>query len=92
MISDLISYQYFKGKPGIAHTFDIEEGYVRIGLRFVQKPAITSIRSFHCNVPDDGHPHIGMGLQAERQDRNADEEHRNHANSLEVRRELVKIL
>jgi len=33
-----------------------------------------------------------MGLQAERQDRNADEEHRNHANSLEVRRELVKIL
>lgn len=86
----IISYQYLKGKPGITNAFNVEEGYVRIGLCLVQKPAGSSVRSSNCHIPDNGHPHIRMGLQAERQDRDADEEHRNHANSLKFKNGIVR--
>ena len=34
------------------------------------------------HVPDDGDPHVRVGLQAEGEDGGADEEHRDHSDHL----------
>ena len=35
------------------------------------------------SVPDEGHPHVRVGLEAEGEDGDADEEHRYHTNHLQ---------
>ena len=48
---------------------------------FVQAPDCRVLPG-HRHVPDDGHPHVRVGLQAEGEDGGADEEHGDHANHL----------
>ena len=48
---------------------------------FVQAPD-RGVLPGHRHVPDDGHPHVRVGLQAEGEDGGADEEHGDHSNHL----------
>ena len=54
---------------------------MRVGAVLVQAPD-GGIPPADGDVPDDGHPHVRVGLQAEGQDGGADEEHGDHANYL----------
>ena len=64
-----------EGEPDIANNLDKEEGLVRIGLSLVQRPecdVVTEVANRH--IADDGNPAVGVGLQAEGQDGDEDEE------------------
>ena len=37
----------------------------------------------YMSVPDEGHPHVRVGLEAKGEDGDADEEHRYHTNHLQ---------
>lgn len=70
-------------EPGVAGALDEEESLVRIGQRLVQRPGERASSGVEDgDVADDGHPHVGMRLQAEGQDGHADEEDRHHADYL----------
>ena len=49
---------------------------------FIQGPGCQIVASFDCNIPDDGNSHVGVGLQAKRQDGNTNEENRDDSNNL----------
>ena len=64
-----------EGEPDVANELDEEEGLVRIGLSLVQRPecdVVTEVANRH--IADDGNPAVGVGLQAEGQDGDEDEE------------------
>ena len=64
-----------EGEPDIANNLDKEEGLVRIGLSLVQRPerdVVTEVADRH--IADDGNSTVGVGLQAEGQDGDEDEE------------------
>ena len=72
-----------EGEPDIANNLDKEEGLVRIGLSLVQRPecdVVTEVSDRHVAV--DGDPTVGMGLQAEGEDGDEDEEDRGGGNHL----------
>ena len=72
-----------EGEPDIANNLDKEEGLVRIGLSLVQRPecdVVTEVSDRHIAV--DGDPKVGMGLQAEGEDGDEDEEDRGGGNHL----------
>ena len=72
-----------KGEPDVANDLDEEEGLVRIGLSLVQRPecdVVTEVSERHIAV--DGNPEVGMGLQAEGEDGDEDEEDRGGGNHL----------
>jgi hypothetical protein len=57
---------------------------VGIGLRLVQCPGRRVERRVHRQVADHRNSHVRMRFQAERQDGNADEEHRYQTHNLEI--------
>ena len=70
-------------EPDVANELDKEEGLVRIGLSLVQRPegdVVTEVANRH--IADDGNPTVGVGLQAEGQDGNENEEDRGEGNHL----------
>ena len=72
-----------EGEPDIANNLDKEEGLVRIGLSLVQRPecdVVTEVSDRHVAV--DGDLTVGMGLQAEGEDGDEDEEDRGGGNHL----------
>ena len=56
----------------------------------VQGPGRCIVRGLNCKVLYDWDTHIGMGLQTERQNRNADEEDGNNANELKPKKRHIK--
>ena len=70
-------------EPDVANELDEEEGLVRVGLSLVQRPerdVVTEVAN--CHIADDGHPTVGVGLQAEGQDGDENEEDRGEGNHL----------
>lgn len=67
--------EYFEREPSVADALDVEEGDVRVGLRLVKGPGGGVVRRVHSDVEDHRNAHVGVRLEAERQDRHADEEH-----------------
>ena len=49
---------------------------------FVQSPGCHVAARLDGDVPDDGDSHVRVGLQAEGEDGDADEEHRDHSDHL----------
>lgn len=76
------AHQDLDGEPRVANGFDVEEGLVRVRLRLVQRPGRRVGRRVDGDVAYDGHPHVGVCFQAERQDRDADEEDGNQSDNL----------
>lgn len=76
-------------EPGVADALDVEEGLVGVGLSLVQCPRRSVVRSVDGDVPDDGNAHVRVSLQAERQDRHADEENGDHAYDLQHRQNAL---
>ena len=72
----------FESKPSVTGTLDVEKGFVRFGLFLCQPPVYRSIDHGLRGVHQDGDSHLGVGLEAERQDGNGDEKHRDHGNDL----------
>ena len=58
---------------------------MRVGAVFVQRPGSEVEGRPHGQVVDDGDPHVGVGLQTERQYGDTDEEHRHNSHSLHVK-------
>ena len=71
-----------EAEPGVAHALDVEERVVGVRVRLVQDPG-GAVARVHRLVHDHRHPHVRVGLQAERQDGHADEEDRDHADNLQ---------
>ena len=69
------------GEPGIADVLNVKESVVRVGAMFIQAPDGRVLPGDR-HVPDDGDPHVRVGLQAEGEDGGADEEHRDHSDHL----------
>ena len=70
-------------EPDVANELDEEEGLVRVGLSLVQRPegdVVTEVANRH--IADDGNPTVGVGLQAEGQDGDENEEDRGEGNHL----------
>lgn len=59
------AHQDLDGEPRVAHGFDVEEGFVRVCLRFVQRPRRRIVRRVHRHVPDHRHSHVRVCFQAE---------------------------
>ena len=73
-------------EPDVANELDEEEGLVRIGLSLVQRPErdiVTEVADRH--IADDGNSTVGVGLQAEGQDGDENEEDRGEGNDLKGR-------
>ena len=49
---------------------------------FIQGPGCLIVASLDCDIPDDGNSHVGVGLQAKRQDGNTNEENGDDSNNL----------
>ena len=94
------------GEPGVANALNVEEGVVSIGAVLVQRPVRhissaradggipgeeESLRLEHLPSPDHRDSHVGVGLQAEREDRDADEENGDHPNHLELKHQNISI-
>ena len=75
--------KYLDGEPSIADTLYEEESIVSIGAVLVQGPGGQVPPRPDGDVPDHGDPHVRVGLQAERQDGDANEENRDNSNELE---------
>ena len=63
-------------EPRVTGALDVEEGGVRFGAFLLQRPygGVVDITHRHGDVDDDGHAHVGVRLETERQDRDDDEE------------------
>ena len=70
------------GEPGITDALHEEESVVRICSVFVQRPGSHVEGRPHGQVVDDGDPHVGVGLQAESQYGDTNEEDRDNSHSL----------
>ncbi|GIY22315.1 hypothetical protein CDAR_375151 [Caerostris darwini] len=69
--------------PRIADALHVEERFVGLRLRLVQRPEGRPVGWLVDGpVHDDGHPHVGVRLQTEGDDGHADEEHRHHGHHL----------
>lgn len=75
-------HQDLEREPSVAHALDVKERLVRVRLRLVQHPCGRVVRRVHRYVFDDGHPHVRVRLQAERQDGHAYEENGHDADDL----------
>ena len=75
--------KYLDGEPSIADTLYEEESIVSIGAVLVQGPGGQVPPRPDGDVPDHRDPHVRVGLQAERQDGDANEENRDNSNELE---------
>ena len=69
------------GEPGIADVLNVEESVVRVGAVFVQAPDGRVLPGDR-HVPDDGDPHVRVGLQTESQYGDTNEEDRDNSHSL----------
>jgi len=81
--------EQFEGEPAVADRLDVEEGIVRDRSTLVEQPRLRRAhrrvaavaRAPHVNagrqrqVLDRRHSHVGMCFEAEREDRDDDEEH-----------------
>ena len=76
------AHEDLDGEPRVAHGFDVEEGLVGVGLRLVQRPRRRVGRRVHRHVADHRHSHVRVRFQAERQNRYANEEHRDQPHDL----------
>lgn len=76
------THQYFKCKPGIAYTFDVEEELMSVRFRFVHEPAGGMIRRFDCHCVDYRNSHVRMRFQTERNDRYTNEKNGYNSNYL----------
>ena len=54
-----------------------------VGAVFVQRPGGLVGGGGHRHVVNDGHPHAGVGLEAEDDNGGTDEEHRDNSDSLQ---------
>ena len=73
--SQYLPYNYLDGEPGVTDTLNVEEGFVGVGAVLVQGPAGRHVgAALDGHVPDDWNSHVGVSLQAEGEDANADEE------------------
>ena len=69
-----------EGEPDVTDKLDEEEGFMRVGLCLVEGPEGDVVAEVSDgDVPDDGHPAVGVGLEAEGQDGDEDEEDRGEA-------------
>lgn len=75
--------EYLEGEPGVADALDVEKRDVGVRVGFVDGPAGSVRGGFHSDVFDNGDPHVRVGLEAEGQYRDADEEYGYDANYLE---------
>ena len=75
------------GEPGIADVLNVEESVVRVGAVLVQAPDGRVLPGDR-HVPDDGDPHVRVGLQAEGEDGGADEENWDHSDHLRENEKL----
>lgn len=73
-----------ESEPRVADALDVEEGNVRVRLRFVQHPRRRVVRSADGEVFDHGHSHVRVCLQAERDDTCDNEKHRQESNNLKT--------
>lgn len=80
--------------PCVAEALDVKECLVRFRLGFLERPQYGAVgRLVDGAVHDHRHPHVGVRLQAERHDRHADEEHRDHGHHLcEYKEQLIRII
>ena len=85
------SHEDLDREPRVAHGFDVEEGLVGIGLCLVQRPGRRIERRVDRYIAYHRHSHVRMCFQAERQNGNADEEHRYQTNNLKINK-IFKIL
>ena len=69
-------------EPGVADALHVEEGLVRVGLVLVKRPRPRVVGRHHGDVLDEGDAHVRVGLEAERDDGDHDEEHGDHADNL----------
>ena len=63
-----------------------------VGLRFVESPGGSVERRSNGDVPDDGHPHVRVGLETEGHDRHDDEEHRDDPDHLKAKSPALKFM
>ena len=86
-------------EPRVAHRLDVEEGAVRLRASLHKRPDLRRVvaaaaaageNARQRHVADDGNAHVRMRLQAEREDRDDDEEdgHRRHDLKQKARRPL----
>ena len=64
----LLPYNNLNGEPGVTNTLDIEESIVRVGAVLVQGPGRHVVARLDGDVPDDGDPHVRVGLETKGQD------------------------
>lgn len=84
----------FKSEPSVAHALYIKEHVVRVRVSFVQSPSVvlswwvvTWRRGAYGDIFYDRHAHVGVSLEAKRQDGDTNEEHRHNADDLKKRKE-----
>ena len=68
VVTDDEANDYLESEPGVAGTFYIKEGFVRLCPPFFQGPdgGVICTSGVHGDVLDDGHSHVGVCLEAER--------------------------
>jgi len=88
--------EQFEGEPAVADRLDVEEGIVRDRSTLVQQPGLRRAHGRVAAVArapdvdagrqrqvlDRRHSHVGMSFEAEREDRDDDEKHRQRRNYL----------
>ena len=72
----------FESKPSVTGALDVEKGFVWLGLFLCQPPVYRAVEHRLRGVHQDRHSHLGVSLEAERQDGNGDEKHRDHGDDL----------
>ena len=70
------AYDDLEREPRVARALDVEERVVRLSALLDQCPedGVVGVAARHRHVLDDGHAHVRVRLEAERQDRHDDEE------------------
>lgn len=72
----------FESKPSVTGALDVEKGFVWLGFFLCQPPVYRAVGHRLRGVHQDRHSHLGVSLEAERQDGNGDEKHRDHGDDL----------
>ena len=75
----------FKGEPSVTGALYVEKGLVRFCPNLLQCPGFgaVDIPFRHGNVLYHWYPHVGVRLEAERQDGDDDEKHTGYSNDLQ---------
>ena len=74
-----------EGEPGVAGALDVEESLEGLRLLLAEAPGDGAVADSLRDVEQDGYPHVRVGLEAEGQDGQHDEEHRDDGDHLQDR-------